>query len=191
MNAFTAKEYTCYYARVLDTDLPLAIDVVCDMLTGSVIREEDVDVERGAILEEIAMTEDDPGDCVHDLFAHTMFGDNPLGRPVLGTVDTVNALTADRIRRFYKKHYDPTHLVVACAGNIDHNKVVRQVRAAFEKAGALKDPEAQPIAPRGGRAPCALPGAWSCSAARRSRRTSCSACRASPAPTSGAGPSAC
>src|SRR5690606_2727827 len=150
MNAFTAKEYTCYYARVLDTDLPLAIDVVCDMLTGSLIREEDVDVERGAILEEIAMTEDDPGDCVHDLFAHTMFGDNPLGRPVLGTVDTVNALTADRIRRFYRKHYDPTHLVVACAGNIDHATVVRQVRAAFEQAGALKDPAATPIAPRGG-----------------------------------------
>ncbi|CAM5453299.1 Putative zinc protease OS=Streptomyces glaucescens OX=1907 GN=SGLAU_24695 PE=3 SV=1 [Streptomyces glaucescens] len=147
MNAFTAKEYTCYYARVLDTDLPLAIDVVCDMLTDSLILEEDVNVERGAILEEIAMTEDDPGDCVHDLFAHTMFGDNPLGRPVLGTVDTVNALTADRIRRFYKKHYDPTHLVVACAGNIDHNKVVRQVRAAFEKAGALKDLDARPAWP--------------------------------------------
>ncbi len=97
MNAFTAKEYTCYYARVLDTDLPLAIDVVCDMLTGSLILDEDVDVERGVILEEIAMTEDDPGDCVHDLFAHTMLGDTPLGRPVLGTVDTVNALTADRI----------------------------------------------------------------------------------------------
>lgn len=151
MNAFTAKEYTCYYARVLDTDLPLAIDVVCDMLTGSLIREEDVDVERGAILEEIAMTEDDPGDCVHDLFAHTMFGDHPLGRPVLGTVDTVNALTADRIRRFYRKHYDPTHLVVACAGNIDHKKVVRQVRAAFEKAGAFRDAHAAPVTPRAGR----------------------------------------
>lgn len=150
INAFTAKEYTCYYARVLDTDLPLAIDVVCDMLTGSVIRQEDVDVERGAILEEIAMTEDDPGDCVHDLFAHTMFGDTPLGRPVLGTVDTVNALTADRIRRFYRKHYDPTRLVVACAGNIDHNTVVRQVRDAFEQAGALKAPAAEPAAPRGG-----------------------------------------
>lgn len=75
MNAFTAKEYTCYYARVLDTDLPLAIDVVCDMLTGSLVREEDVDAERGVILEEIAMTEDDPGDVVHDLFAATMFGD--------------------------------------------------------------------------------------------------------------------
>lgn len=77
MNAFTAKEYTCYYARVLDTDLPLAIDVVCDMLTGSLILQEDVDAERGVILEEIAMTEDDPGDCVHDLFAHTMLGDTP------------------------------------------------------------------------------------------------------------------
>jgi predicted Zn-dependent peptidase len=79
-----------------------------------------------------------------------MLGDTPLGRPVLGTVDTVNALGADRIRRFYKKHYDPTHLVVACAGNVDHNKVVRQVRAAFEKAGALKGPDATPFAPREG-----------------------------------------
>ncbi|MER7990755.1 pitrilysin family protein [Streptomyces noursei] len=150
MNAFTAKEYTCYYARVLDTDLPLAIDVVCDMLTGSLIDGEDVDAERGVILEEIAMTEDDPGDCVHDLFAHTMLGDTPLGRPVLGTVDTVNALTADRIRRFYKKHYDPTHLVVTAAGNVDHAKVVRQVRRAFERAGALDRTDAAPIAPRAG-----------------------------------------
>ncbi|WP_455357310.1 M16 family metallopeptidase [Streptomyces sp. SYSU K217416] len=150
MNAFTAKEYTCYYARVLDTDLPLAIDVVCDMLTGSLILEEDVDAERGVILEEIAMTEDDPGDCVHDLFAQTMLGDTPLGRPVLGTVDTVNALSADRIRRFYKKHYDPTHLVVAAAGNVDHATVVRQVRAAFEKAGALARTDAAPRTPREG-----------------------------------------
>ncbi|MFF4323008.1 M16 family metallopeptidase [Streptomyces sp. NPDC001568] len=150
MNAFTAKEYTCYYARVLDTDLPLAIDVVCDMLTGSLIREEDVVAERGVILEEIAMTEDDPGDVVHDLFARTMYGDSPLGRPVLGTVDTINALGADRIRRFYKKHYDPTRLVVAAAGNVDHDKVVRQVRAAFEKAGALTRTDAEPVGPRTG-----------------------------------------
>ncbi|MFF8387517.1 M16 family metallopeptidase [Streptomyces kanasensis] len=150
MNAFTAKEYTCYYARVLDTDLPLAIDVVCDMLTGSLIREEDVDAERGVILEEIAMTEDDPGDVVHDLFARTMFGDTPLGRPVLGTVDTINALTRDQIARFYKKHYDPTHLVVAAAGNVDHATVVRLVRRAFEKAGALGRTDATPVAPRDG-----------------------------------------
>ncbi|MBH5337302.1 insulinase family protein [Streptomyces pactum] len=150
MNAFTAKEYTCYYARVLDTDLPLAIDVVCDMLTGSLIEAADVDAERGVILEEIAMTEDDPGDCVHDLFAHTMFGDTPLGRPVLGTVDTINALTRDRIARFYRKHYDPTHLVVAAAGNVDHAKVVRLVRRAFERAGALDRADAVPVAPREG-----------------------------------------
>jgi predicted Zn-dependent peptidase len=96
------------------------------------------------------MTEDDPGDCVHDLFAHTMLGDTPLGRPVLGTVDTVNALDRDRIARFYKKHYDPTHLIVAAAGNIDHATVVRQVRNAFDKAGALTRTDAVPMTPRGG-----------------------------------------
>ncbi|MBN6546852.1 M16 family metallopeptidase, partial [Actinacidiphila bryophytorum] len=150
MNAFTAKEYTCYYARVLDTDLPLAIDVVCDMLTGSLIRQEDIDAERGVVLEEIAMTEDDPGDQVHDLFTTAMLGDTPLGRPVLGTVETINALTRDQVARFYRKHYDPTRLVVAAAGNIDHASVVRQVRRAFERAGALRDPEAQPQPPRDG-----------------------------------------
>ncbi|MFJ2635634.1 M16 family metallopeptidase [Streptomyces sp. NPDC087422] len=150
MNAFTSKEYTCYYARVLDTDLPLAIDVVCDMLTGSLIRQEDIDAERGVILEEIAMTEDDPGDQVHDLFTTAMLGDTPLGRPVLGTVETINALTRDQVARFYKRHYDPTRLVVAAAGNVDHAAVVRQVRRAFENAGALHDPDAVPMAPRSG-----------------------------------------
>ncbi|WP_069461855.1 M16 family metallopeptidase [Actinacidiphila rubida] len=150
MNAFTAKEYTCYYARVLDTDLPLAIDVVSDMLTGSLIRQEDLDAERGVVLEEIAMTEDDPGDQVHDLFTTALLGDSPLGRPVLGTVETINALTRDQVARFYRKHYDPTRLVVAAAGNIDHATVVRQVRRAFERAGALGDAEAEPQAPRGG-----------------------------------------
>jgi len=150
MNAFTAKEYTCYYARVLDTDLPLAIDVVCDMLTSSLIRQEDLVSERGVILEEIAMTEDDPGDQVHDLFTTALLGDSPLGRPVLGTVETVNALTRDQVARFYRKHYDPTHLVVAAAGNVDHASVVRQVRRAFEQAGALQAPDAVPRPPRGG-----------------------------------------
>ena len=149
MNAFTAKEFTCYYARVLDTDLPLAVDIVCDMLTGSVIDEEELEAERGVILEEIAMTEDDPGDCVHDVFARTMFGDTPLGRPVLGTAETVNALTRDRVARFYRKHYDPTHLVVAAAGNLDHADVVRRVRRAFERADAAQEPAA-PLPPRGG-----------------------------------------
>jgi predicted Zn-dependent peptidase len=151
MNAFTAKEFTCYYARVLDTDLPLAIDIVCDMLTDSVIDPAEVESERGVILEEIAMTEDDPGDCVHDLFAHTMFGDSPLGRPVLGTVETVGGLTRDRIARFYRTHYDPTRLVVAAAGNIDHDAVVDRVRTAFDRTGALsRTPDAVPAGPRTG-----------------------------------------
>ncbi|WP_269859459.1 M16 family metallopeptidase [Streptomyces sp. RPT161] len=150
MNAFTAKEYTCYYARVLDTDLPLAIDVICDMLTGSLITAEDVDAERGVVLEEIAMTEDDPGDQVHDLFTTAVLGDSRLGRPVLGTVDTINALTRDQIARFYDRHYGAPNLVVAAAGNIDHGKVVRQVRRAFERAGALGDPMALPAPPRSG-----------------------------------------
>ena len=148
MNAFTAKEYTCYYARVLDNDLPLAIDVVSDMLTGSLIRQEDVDTERDVVLEEIAMTEDDPGDVVHDLFAQVMYGSSPLGRPVLGTVETINALTRDQVAGFYKRRYRPEHLVVAAAGNVDHAKVVRQVERAF--AGALTRPDVLPADPRGG-----------------------------------------
>ena len=150
MNAFTTKEYTCYYARVLDRDLPLAVDVVCDMLTGSVLRAEDVEAERGVVLEEIAMTEDDPGDCVHDLFAHTLLGDSPLGRPVLGTVDTVTALTRDRLARFYRRHYVPDRLVVTAAGNVDHAELVHLVRDAFARAGALGPADAAPRGPRRG-----------------------------------------
>ncbi|MHA6763179.1 M16 family metallopeptidase [Streptacidiphilus sp. PAMC 29251] len=150
MNAFTAKEYTCYYARVLDNDLPLAIDVVSDMLTGSLIRQEDIDTERDVVLEEIAMTEDDPGDVVHDLFAQVMYGSSPLGRPVLGTVDTINALTRDQVAGFYKRRYRPEHLVVSAAGNVDHAKVVRQVEQAFNAAGALKRTDTVPADPRGG-----------------------------------------
>ncbi|MFB7764055.1 M16 family metallopeptidase [Streptomyces xiamenensis] len=150
MNAFTTKEFTCYYARVLDSDLPLAVDVVCDMLTSSVIDPAEVEAERNVILEEIAMTDDDPGDGVHDLFAQTLLGDTPLGRPVLGTEETVGALTRDQIARFYRRHYDPTRLVVTAAGNLDHDTVVEQVRAAFERAGALGAADASPLDPRGG-----------------------------------------
>ncbi|MFC9068570.1 MULTISPECIES: M16 family metallopeptidase [Streptomyces] len=150
MNAFTTKEFTCYYARVLDSDLPLAVDVVCDMLTSSVIDPAEVEAERNVILEEIAMTDDDPGDGVHDLFAQTLLGDTPLGRPVLGTEESVGALTRDQIARFYRRHYDPTRLVVTAAGNLDHDTVVEQVRAAFERAGALGRADAAPLGPRGG-----------------------------------------
>ncbi|WP_406287091.1 M16 family metallopeptidase [Embleya sp. NBC_00896] len=151
MNAFTTKEYTCYYARVLDSDLPLAIDVICDMVTSSLIESEDVDAERGVILEEIAMNEDEPGDLVHELFYDAMLADAPLGRPVLGTVESINALTRTQINGYYKRRYRAPNMVVTAAGNVEHAKVVRLVKKAF--AHVRVDENAVAAAPRtGGRA---------------------------------------
>ncbi|GAA3949707.1 pitrilysin family protein [Actinomadura viridis] len=152
LNAFTAKEYTCYYARVLDADLPLAVDVVSDMVSSSLNREEDVEAERGVILEEIHMRDDDPGDLIHDEFSTALYGDAPLGRPILGTVESINALTRDRIHGYYERHYTPSDLVVAVAGNIEHERVVRLVSEAFE--GRL-DGDGAPSAPRIGGEPVA------------------------------------
>ncbi len=131
LNAFTSKENTCYYARVLDQDLPLAIDVVCDVVTDALIRSEDVEAERGVILEEIAMHDDDPSDIVHDVFAEAMFGDTPLGRPILGTTETIGAISRRTIHSFYHRRYRPESMVVAAAGSLDHDDVVRRVRRAF------------------------------------------------------------
>jgi len=131
MNAFTAKEYTCYYARVLDTDLSLAVDVVCDMVTSSRIASEDVDSERDVVLEEIAMHDDDPGDVVHDAFAEAVFGDSPLGRPVIGTAESVESLTRTAVTGYYKRRYVPRNMVVAAAGGVDHAALLRYVRKAF------------------------------------------------------------
>jgi predicted Zn-dependent peptidase len=131
MNAFTAKEYTCYYARVLDADLPLAVDVLSDMVTSSLITPKDVDAERNVVLEEIAMNEDDPSDTVHEAFTAKLFGDTPLGRPILGTTDSINKITRDQIFEHYQARYTPEHLVVAAAGNLDHDTVVELVRQAF------------------------------------------------------------
>lgn len=136
INAFTAKEFTCYYARVLDADLPTAVDVVVDMVLSSTITGPDFDSERGVILEEIAMHDDDPGDVVHDAFAQTVFGDTPLGRPILGSVQSIESLSRDLVRRYYRRWYRPEHLVVAAAGNLEHSHVVKLVRRAFAAAGA-------------------------------------------------------
>jgi len=155
LNAFTGKEYTCYYARVLDVDLPLAIDVLSDMVTGSLIEPKDVDAERGVILEEIAMNDDDPADTVHEAFAVQLFGDTPLGRPILGTVGSINAITREQISGHYRARYTPPSLVVAAAGSVNHEAVVASVREAF--GGALAAP-AQPAQPRLGGLGEALPG---------------------------------
>ena len=132
LNAFTSKEYTCYYARVLDQDLPLAIEIISDIAVNALIRKVDVEQERHVILEEISMRDDDQADSAHELFAAAMFGDTDLGRPILGTVDTIKAAKVGNIHRFYAKHYTPQKLVVAVAGNVDHAQVVRQVKQAFK-----------------------------------------------------------
>ena len=144
INAFTAKEFTCYYARVVDTDLPVAVDVVVDMVTSSTITGPDFDAERGVILEEIAMHDDDPGDVVHDTFAQTVLGDTPLGRPILGSVSSIEGLARDTVRRYYRRWYRPEHIVVSAAGNLDHTQVVRLVKRAFSQAGFGDEITGQP-----------------------------------------------
>ena len=149
LNAFTAKEYTCYYARVLDADLPMAADVVCDMLTSSVVDPEDVEVERAVILEEISMHDDDPGDVVHDAFTQALYGDHALGRPVIGSVDTIEALTHEAITGYYHERYTQPEMVVSVAGNVDHTEVVRLVVRAFGHASAAAPRPTRPHDPPG------------------------------------------
>jgi predicted Zn-dependent peptidase len=149
-NAFTAKEYTCFHARVLDQDLPLAVDVLGDMVTSSVIAAEDVEAERQVILDEIAMHDDDPDDVVNNLYAEKAWGHSPLGRPIAGTAESIATLTRAQIRRYYKTRYRPENLVVAVAGNLDHGSVVRQVRKAFSRSSFLADSSTRPLPARRG-----------------------------------------
>jgi predicted Zn-dependent peptidase len=137
LNAFTGKEYTSYYARVRDRDVELAIDHLVDMFRHSVLRPGDLEGERQVILEEIHMHDDSPEDVVHDLFTQTLWPEHPLGRPILGTAETVRAATRASVRRFYRRHYVPGQLVVAVAGNVRHDDVVRMVTDRLEAGRPL------------------------------------------------------
>ena len=149
-NAYTAKEYTVFHARVLDRDLPMAIDVLGDMISSSLITDEDVEAEREVILDEIAMHDDDADDVVHNLFAAQAYGpQTPLGRGIAGTFDSIRAMPRTTIADFYRAHYRADNMVVAAAGNLDHDEVVRRVEAAFAGAGFLSG-EAAPTPPRTG-----------------------------------------
>jgi predicted Zn-dependent peptidase len=144
LNAFTGKEFTCYHARVLDGDVPLAIDVICDMVTSSLIPSEEVESERGVILDEIAMHDDDPDDVVHDEFVSALYGNAPLGRVITGSVDSINGLTRRQITGYYRRRYTPDRLVFSAAGSVDHAQVVRMVKAGFARADAATDLELRP-----------------------------------------------
>ena len=146
-NAYTTKEHTCYYAKVLDRDLPLAVDVIGDMVANSTLDPEEVETERGVILEEIAMYEDEPADLVDDVFAEKFYGSSPLARPILGTTDTIRALPRERIMEQYRDAYVPGELVVTAAGSLDHAELVERVREMFaDRLAAAGD--ARPSRPR-------------------------------------------
>ncbi|APU19890.1 putative Zn-dependent peptidase [Actinoalloteichus sp. GBA129-24] len=154
LNAFTSKEHTCYYAHMLDEDLPLAMDLVCDVVFDALLTDQDVEIERGVVLEEIAIRDDDPEDLLHEAFSAALLGEHALGRPVLGTEESIGAMTPDRLRTFYRRSYTPSRMVLAVAGNIEHDEVLRLLdRALAEREPADGETAgARPAAPRRGRA---------------------------------------
>ncbi|MGH3531370.1 MAG: M16 family metallopeptidase [Mycobacterium sp.] len=131
LNAFTAKEHTCYYAHVLDSDLELAVDLVADVVLNGRCATDDVELERDVVLEEIAMRDDDPEDVLADTFLAALFGDHPVGRPVIGSAPSVSAMTRAQLHSFHVRRYTPDRMVVAVAGNVDHDDVVALVREHF------------------------------------------------------------
>ncbi|HEX9123315.1 MAG TPA: pitrilysin family protein [Actinomycetota bacterium] len=132
VNAFTAKEYTCFYSRVRDRDLPMAVEHLCDMLQHSVIRAQDLEAERQVILEEIHMHEDTPDDLIHDLLNEALWPDHPLGRPILGTIQSITAASREQVRRFYGRHYVPASFVVSAAGNLRHEELLERISGSMQ-----------------------------------------------------------
>ena len=132
INAFTGKEYTCYFARSLDEHLERAIDVVCDLILDPLFPEKELKKEKDVVLEEIKMYEDVPDDLIFDRFESIIYKDNPLGNPVIGFPETVKSFTREQLTKYLDKCYTPERTVIAVAGNADHERVVRFVEKAFE-----------------------------------------------------------
>lgn len=156
-NAATAKESTCYYARVLDTDLPMAIDVIADMVTSAVIDPAELEQERDVILEEIAMDGDDPMDVAHEKFVAAVLGEHALGRPIGGTPEAIKAVPRASVWDHYQKHYRPETLVITAAGGLDHDTVCALVLDALRTAGWSLDAGVVPV-PRRSSDPVSVSG---------------------------------
>ncbi len=131
LDAFTSREYTCYYAKVLGEHLPLAVDILADLVLHSRLDPKDVEKEREVILQEIKMVEDNPDDQIHDLFARTIWGNHPLGRPILGRRETLTQIGRDEMAEFMNNSYRPDHAIVSAAGDLDHHSLVDLVTAVF------------------------------------------------------------
>jgi predicted Zn-dependent peptidase len=130
VNAFTSKEYTCYYAKVLDTHAQFALDVLADMFFNSTFVEEELNKERNVVLEEIKMYDDTPDDIVHDLLSRAIYGDHPLGYPILGTEETLNTFTGSTLKDYIHNRYTPENVVISIAGNVS-DKFILEVEKYF------------------------------------------------------------
>jgi predicted Zn-dependent peptidase len=144
-NAMTAKEYTCYYAKVQDRDLPMAIEVLSDMITSSLIDADEFETERDVILEELAMADDDPSDVTSERFFEAVLGDHPLGRPIGGNPETIRAASRDSVWNHYRANYSARDLVITVAGAVDHDELVIGVQRALSAAGWHLEAEATPV----------------------------------------------
>ena len=131
LNAFTTKEYTCYYAKILDEDLDLAIDVLSDMFFCSLFDEKEIEKEKNVVIEEIKMYEDSPDELIHDVFSEHVWNDHPLGKPILGTEESIRSLSREKIMLFLTEHYAPDNIVIAVAGKIKHEEVVKKLSSQF------------------------------------------------------------
>ena len=147
-NAVTAKEYTCYYAKIRDRDLEMAVTVMSDMITSSLIDPEEFETERGVILEELAMAEDDPSDVAHERLFETVLGEHPLGRPIGGNPDTIRAASRDAVVEHYRANYRPNDIVISAAGSLDHDQLVAWVVRELEAAGWDLSVTATPVSRR-------------------------------------------
>jgi len=131
LDAFTAKEYASYYIKVLDEHLPLALDVLSDLVLNPAFNPEDIEREKKVVVEEIKMVEDTPDDLVHEIFTQGFWEDHPLGRPILGTRETVESFTSESLRAYFRDAYTPQNLIVSAVGNLEHGNVRKLVEERF------------------------------------------------------------
>jgi len=139
-NAYTTKEYTAFYIRLLSEDLPLGLDVLGAIMTDPALRPEDIEAERQVILDEILMHADEPSDLAAEQCTNALFPDHPLGREVLGAPVSVSALDAPEIRGFFDTHYRTANLVVSAAGDLDHDRLAAEVEDLGARVAELEAP---------------------------------------------------
>src|SRR5215207_1825470 len=134
IDAFTSKEYAGYYLKVLDEHLPLAVDILADLICNPLFLDDDIEREKKVILEEIKMVEDTPDDLVHEIFAEKFWTNHPLGRPILGTPESVSALNRATLKQYFSQTYVAANFVVVAVGNLQHERVQELLERALEKA---------------------------------------------------------